>query len=193
MSAFVCGCDDKANWRCGDYPHCVYGKVERMEPHGKQIDPEFYPTKTQSKLLGEQGLGQASRFIPQLQHAQRSVGIGGAPNRAAILPTDPAERKKFPIASGFMDYFPDAVCAVANLSWIGNEQHNPGQPLHWARGKSADEPDTFQRHFMERGTFDKDGVRHTVKLAWRALAMLQKELEAALANGEPLTLPPAKG
>ena len=108
----------------------------------------------------------------------RMLGIGGAPTRATTLPEGAAERKKFPVASGFMDYFPDAVVAVSNLSQRGNDQHNPGQPLHWARGKSGDESDTMLRHFLQRGTLDTDGVRHTVKMAWRAMAILQKEIEA---------------
>lgn len=108
---------------------------------------------------------------------KRQLGIGGAPTRATILPADPAERKKYPIASGVLDYFPDAIAAIANLSWQGNEQHNPGKPLHWDRSKSTDEDDTMLRHFLERGTLDKDGIRHTAKLAWRALAILQKEIE----------------
>ena len=33
------------------------------------------------------------------------------------------------------------------------------------------------RHFVERGTTDTDGVRHSAKVAWRALAGLQKEIE----------------
>lgn len=106
------------------------------------------------------------------------VGIGGAPTRATTLPDDPAERKKHPVASGVLDYFPDALAAIARVSWHGNEQHNPGQPLHWARGKSMDEADTMLRHFLERGSLDKDGQRHTAKMAWRALALLQKEIEA---------------
>jgi hypothetical protein len=101
------------------------------------------------------------------------------------LPADAAARKEVPIASGFLDYFPDAVAAVARLSKIGNDQHNPGQPLHWARGKSGDEGDALMRHFMERGTVDTDGVRHSVKVAWRALALLQKELERE--EGAPLS------
>ena len=105
-------------------------------------------------------------------------GIGGAPTRASVLPTDPAARKTYPVASGVLDYFPDALTVIANVSWQGNEQHNPGQPLHWARGKSADEADTMMRHFLQRGSLDSDGIRHTAKMAWRALAMLQKELEA---------------
>lgn len=105
------------------------------------------------------------------------IGIGGAPTRATTLPDEAKERKTYPVASGFMDYFPDAIVAVSNISHRGNEQHNPGQPLHWARGKSTDEADTMQRHFLQRGTLDVDGVRHTAKMCWRALALLQKEIE----------------
>ena len=101
------------------------------------------------------------------------------PNRATTLPTEPKARKQFPVASGVMNYFPDALVAVAHVSFVGNEQHNPGQPLHWAREKSTDQDDTLIRHFLERGGIDTDGQRHTAKLAWRALAMLQLEIEAA--------------
>lgn len=90
-----------------------------------------------------------------------------------------AERKVVPIATGFLDYFPRAVAAVAALSYIGNEQHNPGTPLHWDRSKSGDEADALMRHFLQRGTVDSDGVLHTTKVAWRAMAALEKELEAA--------------
>jgi len=106
------------------------------------------------------------------------IGIGGAPTRPSNLPETAAERKKYPIASGVLDYFPDAIVEVSNLSWVGNEQHNPGQPLHWARGKSTDESDTMIRHFMQRGMRDIDGARHSTKMVWRALAILQKEIEA---------------
>lgn len=90
----------------------------------------------------------------------------------------PAERKEHPIGTGVLDYFPDALLAVANVSYRGNQQHNPGQPLHWARGKSADEADALLRHYLARGSLDDDGLLHSAKLAWRALALLQKELEA---------------
>ena len=103
--------------------------------------------------------------------------------RKSILPTDAAERKKIPIATGVMDYFPAAFVEIAKLSYKGNEQHNPGQPLHWSRGKSNDHKDTMQRHFIESGTIDVDGIRHSAKMAWRALAILQLELEEA---GAPL-------
>ena len=106
------------------------------------------------------------------------LGLGGAPTRATTLPSDPSERKTYPIASGVLEYFPDALVAVAHVSWKGNQQHNPGQPLHWAREKSTDEADTMIRHFLERGKLDSDGIRHSAKMAWRALALLQKEIEA---------------
>lgn len=95
------------------------------------------------------------------------------------LPTVAAARKGIPIASGVLDYFPDAIAAIAELSRIGNDQHNPGKPLHWDRSKSGDESDALMRHFMERGSIDTDGVRHSTKAAWRALALLQKEIEQA--------------
>lgn len=59
------------------------------------------------------------------------------------LPTAPAARKAIPVATGFIDYFPDAIAAVAELSRIGNEQHNPGKPLFWDRSKSQDEADAL--------------------------------------------------
>ena len=94
-----------------------------------------------------------------------------------MLPDDPKARKRIPLATGLVDYFPDALIAVAECSFLGNEQHNPGQPLHWDRSKSSDEADALMRHFLERGKVDVDGIRHSAKVAWRALALLQKEIE----------------
>lgn len=113
-------------------------------------------------------------------------GVGGAPCRASTFPEEAVERKKFPVASGALDYFPDALIAIARVSWQGNDQHNPGQPLHWAREKSSDEADALIRHFLQRGTMDTDGLRHSAKMAWRALALLQKEIERDKTNGRPL-------
>src|SRR6266404_4182569 len=96
------------------------------------------------------------------------------------LPTDAQARKNLPIARGVIDYFPDALAAVAEVSRLGNEQHNPGEPLHWAKEKSTDHADCIARHLIERGTVDVDGARHSAKLAWRALALLQTELEDAV-------------
>jgi hypothetical protein len=106
-------------------------------------------------------------LIPEIQKTELSM-----------LPTDAKKRKQIPLGTGLFDYFPAALIEVAKVSFAGNQQHNPGQPLHWARGKSTDQEDTMLRHFLERGTLDSDGVRHSAKMCWRALAILQLELEA---------------
>jgi hypothetical protein len=96
------------------------------------------------------------------------------------LPTDAAARKAIPVYSGFIKYFPRGMIAVAQLSKIGNDQHNPGKPLHWDRSKSGDEMDALTRHMLDDAMgvpTDTDGVLHATKLAWRAMANLEKVLE----------------
>jgi hypothetical protein len=92
----------------------------------------------------------------------------------SLFPEDSAARKEYPIYSGFLQYFPAAIAAIARHSYLGNQKHNPGQPLNHDRAKSGDEPDALARHLME-GDY--------VGMAWRALSMLQKHLEA---NGAPI-------
>ncbi len=107
-------------------------------------------------------------------------------NAASVAAHESEYRKTIPLASGCLDYFPDALSAVAELSYWGNEKHNPGEPLHDARGKSGDDADALLRHLRDRGTFDQmflnDGrsvrVRHSAAVAWRALRLLQREIEA---------------
>ncbi len=97
---------------------------------------------------------------------------------AATLPTVAAERKGIPITTGVLDYFPDAIAEIARVSKAGSEQHHPGKMLHWDKNKSTDEADSLVRHLIQRGGRDVDGMRHTAKMAWRALALLQREIEA---------------
>lgn len=97
------------------------------------------------------------------------------------------------MASGLLDYFPLALAYVAHVSKVGNDQHNPGEPLHWARGKSSDHPDCIVRHLVDRGTLDTDNVLHSGKVAWRALALLQEELEDARVKNEGITKEEASG
>src|SRR5690606_38270022 len=47
-----------------------------------------------------------------------------------------------------------------------------------------DHADCILRHLIDAGTIDEDGHRHTAKVAWRALALLQEELERE--EGAPL-------
>jgi hypothetical protein len=99
--------------------------------------------------------------------------------------------KAMPIATGVLDYFPAALLEVSKVSKAGNDKHNPGQPLHHARGKSTGHADSLLRHLVNRGSVDEEtGQLHSAEVAWRALAMLQQELEdagAPLARGARLT------
>ena len=85
---------------------------------------------------------------------------------------DAKTRKEYPVKTGFLDYFRDAVFRVAHVSYVGNQQHNPGQPTHWARGKSTDQLDCLVRHIMVG-----DDEEHLASAAWRAMAELQLFLE----------------
>ena len=96
------------------------------------------------------------------------------------FPEGAKERKEYPIMTGVIDYFPLAIADIARLSLQGNRQHKLEGPLHWARGKSNDHVDCLLRHLMERDVIDTDGFSHTTKAAWRALALLQEELEGRL-------------
>ncbi len=52
-----------------------------------------------------------------------------------------AERKEAAVSRGLFAYFPDALALVARHSVRANEKHNPGEPVHWNRGKSNDHAD----------------------------------------------------
>ena len=108
-------------------------------------------------------------FVPKKNDSVRASEM--------LLPTDSKERKSIPITSGVLDYFPLAIAEVAKASFAGNEQHHPGEKLYWDKSKSKDHADCISRHLIDRGKYDSDGIRHSAKLAWRALALLQIELE----------------
>lgn len=93
------------------------------------------------------------------------------------------DRKKVPLATGLLDYFPDALAEVAHCSYVASQQHNH-EVMYWERGKSNDHADCLMRHFADRGKRDTDGVRHRAKVAWRALADLQLEIEAEAQNSK---------
>jgi len=189
MSAMTCGCDfeciPKVHY-CDDYPSCVGGRylsgyygswmpaqarTQQMEDHGRETGFGYPRTETgwvcEPKRVGAEG-----------EKLNPIVLAKTAPSRASTFPKDAAGRKCTPVGTGVLDYFPDAMIAIAQVSYAGNEQHNPGQPLHWDRSKSVDESDAMMRHYLQRGQWDSDGQRHSAKLAWRALALLQKEIEA---------------
>lgn len=88
-------------------------------------------------------------------------------------------RDDYPLFTGLLVYFPHALSEVARCSKVGNDQHNPGEPLHWARHKSTAHADKIMRHLRDSlfDPMDDDGVLHVVKVAWRALALAEEALE----------------
>jgi hypothetical protein len=122
------------------------------------------------------------------------------------LPADSEARKDIPLLSGLFRYFPAALAGVARWSKLGNDKHNPGEPLHHARGKSMDHGDCILRHTMDLEDLkaayyrESDVVKRTkLKLlildeldarCWRSLAesqeMREKLIDAPLAPGARL-------
>ena len=86
------------------------------------------------------------------------------------LPTDDKARKALPIFTYLTEYFPDATLAEVGVSVAGNEQHNPGQPLHWARGKSTDQLNTAFRHLWDHKTRHQKRHRRPISFGESYLA-----------------------
>ena len=89
------------------------------------------------------------------------------------------ERKALPLHDGFVAYFPDAMCAVAHNSWLGQQQHAPDEPLQWHRGKSTDEMGSLTRHIIDYAKAEAEGdyeamVEASASIAWRGMAHLQR-------------------
>jgi hypothetical protein len=108
------------------------------------------------------------------------------------LPTDSAERKNYPIARGCLNYFPAALAGIARISKLGNDKHNPGQPLHHAREKSTDHSDCIIRHLIDTedllaaNASPEQILTEVSQMAWRVLAysqILHEKYGAPLAPG----------
>lgn len=111
------------------------------------------------------------------------IRLGGAPQQS--LPEDDAQRGLYPMADGCLDYFPNALAEVARISYEGNLKHNPGQPMHWSRGKSTDHRNKIIRHTVDSNIDGEKGIEHAAQAAWRALAHLQEKIERA--RGVPVS------
>ena len=108
-----------------------------------------------------------------------------------MKPLTADERKARPVYSGVLRYFPLALLEIARVSYVGSQQHHTG-PMRWDRSKSPDEADALVRHLLQAGELDTDGLRHSAKMAWRALALLEKELEAESGASGAQEMAPAR-
>lgn len=125
-------------------------------------------------------------YIPTLIAAEQPPVPSATHSSGALtLPLDSEVRKGVPLASGCYNYFPAALAGVASHSKAGNDKHNPGEPLHHARWKSMDHPDTIARHMMDLqdmlAGIERGGAVDVAKLlyeanalCWRTLAMSQE-------------------
>lgn len=127
-----------------------------------------------------------------LPPAQAPNPIGESHWFARYLAGDKQARKEAPIARGLHGYFPNACVYVSHVSFVANEQHNPGQPMQWAFGKSTDHADCQVRHAIDAmappgdpRAFDDDGLLHLAKKAWRANAELETYLLENYPDAKP--------
>lgn len=144
------------------------GEVYTIRP----LDPRYQELEDRVSLEGiPDRCFRASRFEPVLV----------LPNpHQTTLPQDSAERKAYPLYRGLLRYFPAACAAVARVSKIGSDKHNPGEEMHHARSKSTDQEDCIMRHLTDlaedfgKGVGrDENGIPQVDYIAWRALALCQ--------------------
>lgn len=155
----------------------VNGDGMSSQPCG--CDPEANNYMCERHLKEQTATFIDNQHCPDPAEPVRIPTVFGYPVRG--LPVMDSDRKALPIFTGVLLYFPDALLEVARVSRIGNDQHNPGQPLHWAREKSTDQLNTAARHMLDHGMgrkYDTDGAYHIAKAAWRLLAELQLTVES---------------
>lgn len=102
------------------------------------------------------------------------------PEGGQVFPAGDAERLDYPIFEGLLDYFPHACAEVAKHSKIGNDQHNPGEPMHWAKEKSIGRGNKIVRHLVDGwrmamcGSDRETVIRHFAAMTWRANELLER-------------------
>ncbi len=143
----------------------------------RELGPEPGPTKPRTQYEME---ALESRHGPDVWTDHPTIDWSFSPEAQDAVDdhrlTNP--RKRQPVATGVLAYFPDAILEVARVSEAGNRQHGT---IGWDRTKSTDEFDALTRHLIDhlRGNIkDSDGVLHLAKAAWRALAALQRHLDS---------------
>lgn len=194
-------------------PYETHAEVARLLPRPPRVPfivtddvPDDTPAPPLSPPRPSPAADTADRAVAALKGAPHSArptwpilvkrkGLPPGAQREPVLPLDSEVRKGIPIFSGVLNYFPLAIAAVARVSKRGNDKHNPGQALHWARGKSMDHDDCIARHLIDIETLDAATGEYedAMALAWRALARLQeleeKRLGKAPSRGSRFAVP----
>ena len=160
--------------------HCTYdisktckgknAKFRATDNNGPLINKGGAPLTFTKGLFTEVSLGAA----PGAKAAKVTTASATSGNS---LPEDDAVRGQYPMADGCLDYFPNALAEVSRISFEGNQKHNPGQKMNWARGKSTDHRNKIIRHTVDSLPETEVAIEHAAQAAWRALAHLQEKIE----------------
>lgn len=167
-------------------PSCFYGVPMTIGPVEQDYYPraDWFPNYPIIDDIGVRQDGPCTLLCcDNPTDIKREVRVvqGDDINPVSGIPLSDKARKRLQLDTFLFEYFPDAFLAVAEVAIVGNEQHNPGKPMHWAREKSKDQFNTAFRHYWERrrGVHkDTDGQRHLAKAIWRLSAQLQLDIEA---------------
>lgn len=138
-------------------------------------DPAGYPLAESEDIVS----GTEAAYVEVDRMKGVTEHVFNIPVESEIVKSEAQERKDTPVFSGVLSYFPNALKYVSTVSKAGNDQHHPDKPLHWDKSKSSDETDALTRHLIDHSInpMDTDGMLHLGKVAWRALAALERYLD----------------
>lgn len=151
--------------------------------------------------------GPAAEMAARARDAEQARAAAAPANGpVSPLPISSAARKEIPLWTGALAYAPAALALMAATSQKGNAKHNPGEPLHHARGKSIDHQDCIARHMVDfdamvayRQRYGEDSVPLTAleeelgNLMWRTAMFVQEAAERlGIAPRAPRAVLPAE-
>jgi len=150
-----------------------------MNERGEQTEMlESAEHERRLRAIAQNG-NNGEHYTTTMTYEQESINAFDVVDSKEVRePTKAELRKATPVFSGVLKYFPNALKEVSKCSKAGNDQHHPDKPLHWDMNKSKDEYDALTRHLIDHtiNPVDDDGILHLTKVAWRALAGLERYL-----------------
>jgi len=150
--------------------------MNTREKHAEMLESEEHDRRL--RAIAQNG-NNGEHYTTTMTYEQESINAFDVIDSKEVKePTKAELRKATPVFSGVLKYFPNALKEVSKCSKAGNDQHHPDKPLHWDMDKSKDEYDALTRHLIDHtiNPIDDDGMLHLTKVAWRALAGLERYL-----------------
>ena len=150
--------------------------MNTREKHSEMLESEEHERRL--RAIAQNG-NNGEHYTTTMTYEQESINAFDVVDYKEVKePTKSELRKATPVFSGVLKYFPNSLKEVSKCSKAGNDQHHPNKPLHWDMNKSKDEYDALTRHLIDHtiNPIDDDGMLHLTKVAWRALAGLERYL-----------------